>query len=165
MPMLAEEFVRAGVPFDVENRRVIDAQRIFHRREPRDLTAGLHFYCGEMHLDAHGAEADALATVRVLEGQFERYPDLPREMDALHDYCNPRDPNWVDRLGRLKWSKGRVVLNFGKRKGTPLQDLVEKDPGFIKWMLRSDFPRDTLKIVEDAIEGRWPEPPAGNADS
>ena len=159
LPMLAEEFVRAGVPFDAGNRRIIDAQRIFHRREPRDLAAGLRFYCGEMHLNAHGAEADALATIRVLEGQFERYPDLPREMDSLHDYCNPRDPKWVDRIGRLKWSDDQVVLNFGKKKGTPLRDLVEEDPGFIKWMLRSDFPRDTLAIVRDAIEGRWPDPP------
>jgi len=159
IPMLAEEFFRAEINFDTDSRRVIDVQRIFHRREPRDLSAALSFYCGEMHLNAHGAEADVLATIRVLEGQFEKYSDLPADMDELDDYCNPRNPLWVDRAGRLKWENNEVVLNFSKKKGTPLRDVIEQDPGFIKWMLRSDFPRDTKQIVEDATQGTWPEPP------
>jgi DNA polymerase-3 subunit epsilon len=159
IPMLAEEFIRCGIKFDVDSRRLIDAQRIFHRREPRDLTAALSFYCGELHMGAHGAEADVLATIQVLEGQFAKYQDLPGEMDSLHDYCNPRDPSWVDRQGRLKWSGGKVALNFGKKKGQLLRRIVEEDPGFIKWMLRSDFPADTRQIVQDAMQGIWPEPP------
>ena len=159
IPMLVEEFRRAGRDFDVEGRRVIDVQRIYHRREPRDLTAALAFYCGEMHLDAHGAEADTQATIRVLESQLQRYPDLPPDIEGLDAYCNPRDPSWADRAGRLKWSDKTIVLNFGKKKGTPLSEIIEGDPGFIKWMLRSDFPRDTKDIVEKAAEGIWPEPP------
>ena len=159
VPILAEEFLRVRMEFKLDGRRILDAQRIFHRREPRDLTAALQFYCGEMHLDAHGAEADALATLRVLEGQFEKYPDLPEDMNALHDYCNPRDPDWVDSTGKLRWVSGNIVLNFGRKKDTPLRDLLRDDPGFVKWMLRSDFPRDVQDILRDTMEGKWPKPP------
>lgn len=163
IPMLVEEFTRAGIKFEVDSRRLIDAQRIFHQKEPRDLSAALSFYCGETHMGAHGAEADVLATINVLEGQFTKYPDLPGEMDALHDFCNPRDPSWVDSQGRLKWSGGEVALNFGKKKGQLLRRIVEEDQGFIKWMLRSDFPADTRQIVQDAMHGIWPDAPkSGN---
>jgi len=165
VPLLAEEFLRVGLQFVTEGRRVVDAQRIFHRREPRDLTAALAYYCGEMHVDAHGAEGDALATLRVLESQIERYPDLPRDMAELAAYCDPRDPSWVDKAGRLKWADGEVVLNFGRKKGTPLRAVIEEDPGFIKWLLRSDFPRDTQEIVEKATQGTWPKPTAPTGTS
>jgi DNA polymerase-3 subunit epsilon len=160
IPMLVEEFARVGVPFRVDGRRVIDAQRIFHRREPRDLTAAVRFYCGGEHTDAHGAEADATATLRVLEGEFAKYPDLPRDMDALAAYCSPRRPEWVDDAGKLRWLNGEVVLNFGQRKGTPLRELIQRDPKYIRWMLTCDMPRSTQEIVRNAAEGRWPDPPA-----
>jgi len=157
IPMLAEEFSRAGINFEIESRRILDAQRIYHRKEPRDLSAALKFYCGEEHTNAHGAEADVIATIKVFDGQIERYPDLPHDMDELDDYCNQRNPTWVDRTGRLRWLNGEVALNFGKKKDMLLKDTIKNDPGFIKWMLRSDFPADTRKIIEDAIEGRWPQ--------
>lgn len=160
IPMLTEEFLRAGIRFDVEAHRVIDVQRIFHRREPRDLSAALAFYCGELHLDAHGAEADVNATIRVLEGQFERYADLPRTVEELDDYCNPRDPSWVDRTGRLRWADGEIAINFGRKKGATLRGLIADDPKFVNWILRSDFPRDTREIIEGALRGTWPEAPA-----
>ena len=168
IPMLTEEFFRAGIRFEWEHRRIIDVQRIYHRKEPRDLTAALAFYCNEMHLDAHGAVADVDATIRVLEAQCGRYTDLPSDMDGLDAYCNPRQPGWVDRTGRLKWQNGEVVLNFGKRKGTPLRQIVEGDTNFVNWMLRSDFPRDVKEILMDAMQGKWPVPPkeeAGNDKS
>lgn len=159
VPLLQEEFGRAGVTYDIENVRLIDAQRIFHRKEPRDLTAALAFYRGEMHLDAHGAESDVAATISVLEGEFARYSDLPRDPDELHEFCNPRKPGWVDRTGRLKWVNRQVAINFGRRKGELLRDIVRNDPNYIKWMLRSDFPKDVRKIVSDAVDGTWPKPP------
>jgi DNA polymerase-3 subunit epsilon len=160
IPMLTEEFLRAGLRFTPDGRRIVDAQRIFHKREPRDLAAALAFYCGEMHLGAHGAEADALATIHVLEGQFQRYSDLPHDIVALDKYCDPRDPSWVDRSGRLRWRENEVVLNFGRKKGELLREIIAKDPDFVKWMLRSDFPADFREIIVHAAEGKWPQPPA-----
>lgn len=159
LPMLSEECLRCGTTFSLEGRRVIDCQRIFHQREPRDLSAALAFYCGRTHSDAHGAQADADATLHVLEGQLERYRDLPRDLDALHAYCDPRHPAWADTTGKLKWVDGELRLNFGQRKGTPLRKLVAENDKYLNWMLRSDFPRDTKKIVENAIAGQWPPPP------
>lgn len=160
--MLMEEFQRAGLAFDADGRRLIDAQRIFHRREPRDLSAALAFYCGELHLNAHGAEADVFATIRVLEGQYERYADLPHDVEALHEYCNPKRPGWVDQAGRLRWEGNEVVLNFGRKKGVALRTLVRSEPDFIKWILKSDFPADTRRIVADAMQGIWPTKPAAD---
>jgi DNA polymerase-3 subunit epsilon len=159
IPMLAEEFLRARIKCNLDNRRVIDPQRVYHKREPRDLTAALAFYCGEMHIGAHGAEADALATIRVLEGQYEKYHDLPADIDELHNYCNQRDPSWVDQMGRLRWANGEIVLNFGRKKDTPLKTIIETDPSFIKWILKGDFPRDMQEIISKAAEGEWPKPP------
>lgn len=164
IPMLAAEFERANIPFDLDTRRVVDAQRIYHRREPRDLTAALAYYCGEAHVNAHGAEADAIATIRVLEGQFAKYADLPSGVDDLDHYCNPRDPSWVDRAGRFKWADGEIVCNFGKKAGVKLKELVATDPGFIKWILRSEFPPDTQELMRHALEGRYPAPPAPDGE-
>jgi len=158
IPMLVEEFLRVNINFDLERRRVIDAQRIYHKREPRDLSAALAYYCGEMHLGAHGAEADALATLQVFEGQFRKYTDLPRDIEALDKYCNPREPDWVDRTGKLRWVDGEIVLNFSRKKGESLRSLIDRDPGFINWMLRGDFPRDVQEIVLNAKQGKWPKP-------
>jgi len=160
IPMLIEEFARAKVTFNVETRRVLDVQRIFHRKEPRNLTAALKFYCGDAHLDAHGAKADVLATIRVFKGQIEHYPELPRSIAELDSYCNPQNPTWTDRTGRLKWSANRIVINFGKNKGKLLKAMIEEDPGFINWLLKSDFPADTREIITNAQKGIWPEPPA-----
>jgi len=163
VPILVEEFLRNNIKFDIEGRRIIDAQRIFHRKEPRDLSAALVFYCGEMHLGAHGAEADALATLHVFEGEFQRYADLPQEIDKLDEFCNPREPGWVDRNGKLKWDNGEVVLNFSRKKGESLRYLIENDPGFLKWILKGDFPRDMQEVVKNAMRGKWPEPPRDGA--
>lgn len=163
IPMLAEEFNRCNMPFVVEGRRIIDAQRIFHRREPRDLSAALRFYCNELHLGAHGAIDDVLATIRVIEGQFERYKDLPRDMAALHDYINPRDPAWLDSTGKLKWVEGEIVINFGRNQGRKLKELARSEPNFLRWMIGKSFPRDVTDIIEEALKGKFPPPPAAVA--
>lgn len=161
IPILCEEMIRAGLVTDLAERRVVDMQRIFHQREPRDLSAALKFYCGELHLDAHGATADVMATIRVLEGQMQKYPDLPHSVDELSGYCDFRKPDWVDRTGKLRWKDGEVVLGFGKRQGEVLKDLIVNDPGYIDWMLKSNFPRDTHDIVRAAIDGKWPKKTGG----
>lgn len=160
IPLLIEEMARAKIRFEVESRKVVDAQRIFHQQEPRDLTAALAFYCNEMHLGAHGAMPDVTATMCVIDAQLKRYNQLPRDLPALDSYCNPRDPNWVDRSGRLKWINKTVAINFGKKKGVALDTLIRDDPGFIKWILKSDFPSDVKEIVAQGQRGEWPEPPS-----
>lgn len=159
IPMLAEEFSRAGIIFDPDRRRLLDAQRIFHTREPRDLTAALKFYCGDVHADAHGAEADVRATLNVLLGQFKRYPDLPTDMETLDKTFNPTDPFNADRSGRLRWVDGELTVNFGKKKGFKVRDLVMDDPGFLKWIIKNDFPQDTRQICDNALKGVYPQPP------
>ena len=156
VPLLIAEFARAGLKFPIEGRRIVDAQRIFHRREPRDLTAALRFYCGEAHANAHGAEADAIATLRVIEGQFEKYADLPTDVDELDEYCAVRDIDCVDRAGRFKWVNDEVVINFGQKAGQPLRDLVARESGLLKWILRGEFPPDTKEVVQNALEGKYP---------
>ncbi len=164
IPMLCEEFKRAGVPFDTESRKVVDAQRIFHQKEPRDLEAALKFYCNREHVGAHGAEADVIATIDVLMGELDMYQDIPDTVEELDLFCNPIDPTWVDRSGRLKWQNGEVVLNFSQKKGQRLKDVAAFDSGFMKWILKSDFPQDTKKIVADALNGKYPEPPKGKEE-
>ena len=159
IPMLCEEFLRAGVPFESESRWVLDAQRIFHTREPRDLSAALAFYCGRAHVDAHGAEGDVRATREVLLGQFRKYPDLPTDLETIDRMLNPRDPFDADRSGRFRWVDGEVTVNFGKKKGARLRELVKQDPGFLKWILKNDFPQDTRRLAENALAGIFPEPP------
>jgi DNA polymerase III subunit epsilon len=159
IPMLLAEFQRVGVPFSMEGRRVIDVQRIFHMKEPRDLTAALQFYCDEAHEGAHGALDDVEATLRVLDAQLERYDDLPADMDGLHELLNPRDPSWADSQGKIRWQDGELVINFGQKQGVRIKQLVLNDPGYLEWILRRDFPDDTKDLIRNAINNRYPAPP------
>lgn len=159
IPMLMEEFTRAEIPFSTEGRRIIDVQRIFHKKEPRDLTAALRFYCGDEHTGAHGALADVDATLRVLEAQFERYTDLPHDLDEIDALCNPKDPAWADATGKLKWQDGTLTVNFGQKQGLSLRELVLNEPGYLEWILKKDFPDDTKTLVRDALNNRYPSAP------
>lgn len=159
IPLLAEEFTRAGKSFSMEGRRVIDAQKIFHRMEPRTLTAALMFYCGTDHIDAHGALADVEATIQVLDGQFEKYASLPADIQELDQFCSPKDPSFVDRGGKLKWHEGEVIVNFGRQQGRTLRDLAKMEPGFLRWIVDNNFPQDTRDIIANALRGKFPEPP------
>ncbi len=157
IPLLAEEFSRVDIQFKPEERRLLDAQRIYHVKEPRDLGAALQFYCNREHTDAHGALADTKATLDVILGQFQRYPELPHSMPQIDTLFNQLDPLNVDRAGRFRWFEGQIVVNFGKKKGAKLKELVETDPGFIKWIIKNDFPQDTRKLCEDALKGIYPK--------
>jgi len=165
IPLLVEEFLRAQIRFDVSDRNVIDMQRIYHKKEPRDLSAALRFFCNETLEGAHGAEADTLAAAKVLEAQLVRYADLPRDISKLDAFCNPRDADWADSSGRLKWANGELAINFGKRKGVPVSTLVKQDPGYLRWILRGDFPRDTQDLVRRSLGGETVKPGAGGKQS
>ena len=136
---------------------MIDVQRIYHKKEPRTLAAALQFYCGEKHTDAHGSEEDARATMKVLEAQLEKYDDLPTTVAALEQYANPKDPTFVVGSGKLRWRNGEVSIGFGQKSGTSLRTLADKDPGYLKWIIRGNFEREVKDIVSDALEGTFLE--------
>jgi DNA polymerase-3 subunit epsilon len=161
IPCLEEEFARVGINFASSARRHLDVQRIYHRKEPRDLTAAVRFYCGRGHEGAHGAEADTQATLDVLKAQLARYDDLPRSVAELDEYLVPRDPLNADRNGLVRWRDGDWCVNFGKKKGEPLKKLLLNEPNYLKWILKGDFDTDVRMIVQDLLEnGRLPPAPA-----
>lgn len=159
VPILHEEFARAGVKFELAGRSVIDTCTIFKTNERRNLAAAYAFYSEKDLEGAHGAGADTLATMEILLKQMERYGALPRTAPGLHEYCG--DPSWVDEDGKFKWRDGKVVFNFGKHAGSPLREVAEAAPGYLDWMLEQDFPDETLAIVRGAKQGRFPGPDAG----
>jgi len=147
LPVLRAEFLRAGVPFDISERRLVDAQRIFFSREPRHLAAAARFYCQTDHAGAHGALADAEMTLRVLEGQLVRYPDLPRSVPELHDaFCAGLDQD-MDPEGRFRMVNGEPTVNFGKNRGRLLRDLSREEPGFLRWIIKGDFSEPVKEIA------------------
>ena len=152
MRVLDAEFRRAGHWFSIDDRAVVDALAIYFDREPRDLTAAVRHYRNHDLKDAHSAEADTLAAMEVLLGQLERYGDLPRDLRELDIISAPRrvDENWIDEHGLLIWIENEVCLNFGKFKGTHLQEVVSEAPDYLDWMLKGDFPEDVKAAITKA---------------
>ena len=160
VPCLEEEFARAGRNFESSARRHVDVQRIYHKKEPRDLSAAVRFYLGRDHAGAHGAEADARATLDVLKAQMSRYADLPQTVGEMDEYLVPHDPLNADRMGMLRWRDGELTVNFGKKKGEPLKRLMLNEPNFLRWMLKGDFDTEVKMIVRDLMDnGRLPPAP------
>jgi DNA polymerase-3 subunit epsilon len=159
LPLLRREFERAGVPFSLEGRAVVDAMEIFKVKEPRTLRAAYRFYCGKSREDLHSAGADVLACAEILDAQLLRYDDLPREPAAL-DALFRADRNWIDAEGKFAWRGDEVVVNFGRLRGTALRALAETDKGYLEWILAADFPADAKEIARNALAGRFPERPA-----
>ena len=147
VPLLVDEFLRAGIEFDIRGRKLIDVQHIFHKMEQRTLSAAYKFYCNQELIDAHSAEADVRATYEVLEAQLERYSDqLQPDAAFLHAFCN--NSKNVDLAGRIVYDdKKREVFNFGKYKGRLVTDVFKTDPSYYDWMLKGDFSRDTKQVV------------------
>lgn len=174
VPMLAEEFLRAGVDFDFSRCRLIDAQTIFFRHEPRNLAAAYRFFTGHKMEDdfrAHRADQDTEATYRVLQGELDKYEPgkveeaslaLPNDMNVLAEESRMNDN--VDFAGRMVWEdmkdgKGKPILdkdgkprrhevfNFGKYRGWAVSDVLHRDPGYYSWMLSADFTLNTKQVL------------------
>jgi DNA polymerase III subunit epsilon len=155
IPMLQCEFERANVPFSLDGRRTVDALRIFHLKERRDLTAAYLFYCDGDHTKAHSALDDARVSWKVLQAQLKRYTDLPLDLDDLHDISTERE-RYVDRGRNFEWKEGDASFRFGVHRGTLLKDVAQEKPDYLQWMLGRDFPEDTKQIVIDALNGKFP---------
>jgi len=151
IPLLAEEFMRAGIDFDNEGLRTIDVQTIFHKMEPRNLSAAYKFYCDGNLENAHSAEADTNATFEILEAQLERY-DIDADISSLAELTD-RGHNNVDFAGRIARNDQNVeVFNFGKHKGRAVEEVFRLEPGYYNWMMKSDFPLFTKKVLKDIKE-------------
>ena len=157
LPLLANEFERAGELLQTTGVHVIDVQTIFHMKEPRDLTAALRYYCDREHAGAHGALSDVLATADVLSAQLDRYDDLPRNIADLEAVIHPKDPSWLDDEGKFVWEGNNVIITFGKHRGTSLGDLVQRERNYLEWILNGNFSTSVLSLVRDALVGKFPE--------
>lgn len=153
VPMLLDEFRRAGVAFSVESRQIVDAQMIFHREEPRDLSAAVRFYLDRTLEDAHSALADIRATAAVLGAQLARYPHLPRGLDGLHAYCDEIRPfegpveRWFDRT-----DQGNLRFRKGKHAGIELRQIAREAPDYLQWMLGlDDLEPDVKAVINEAL--------------
>ena len=146
IPLMAEEFLRAGVDFDLRKRKFIDVQVIFHKMEQRTLAAAYQFYCKKVLEDAHSAEADTLATYEILKAQLDYYEHLQNDVDYLSAFSTQNKS--VDLAGRIIYNdKDIEVFNFGKYKGEPVEEVLKKDPGYFGWILNGDFPQYTKKVL------------------
>ena len=163
VPMLSEEFARAGVDFDFSSARFIDVQNIFHKKEQRTLTAAYRFYCDKDLEGAHSANADTRATYEVLMAQLDRYPDLENSIGYLADF-SAMNRN-VDLMGRLVYDENRrEIINFGKYKGQAAEDVLRRDMGYLGWILQGDVPSDTKRCFQ-AIRARIDSRHPGKATS
>jgi DNA polymerase-3 subunit epsilon len=164
IPMLTKEFERAGFSYNVDSRRIIDASTIFREKERRNLSAAYKFYCGKDLVDAHSALADAEATLDVLLGELDRYPDLPRDPAGLHEYCRGTDKNSVDPEGKLVWRDGEAFFNFGKYRYRSLADVARTEMDYLDWIIhKADFSKELVEICQRAKMGQFPRraaPPA-----
>ena len=159
IPMLVEEFYRAGINFDVKNSKIIDVQNIFHKMEQRNLIAAYKFYCGKELIDAHSAEADTIATYEVLKAQLERYEDT-KYKDKKGNISTPilndvkslsafsYHTNNADLAGHIIFDeKNTEIFNFGKHKGKPVAEVFLKEPAYYDWMMKGEFPLSTKNII------------------
>ncbi len=146
VPLLAEELLRAGVDFDLNKFKLVDAQTIFHKMEPRNLSAAYKFYCKKELENAHSAEADVMATFEVLDAQVGHYPDLPKDVAGLSDFSYHN--KFADLAGMIHFDEDdQEIFAFGKYKGQRVKDVFTKDIGYYGWIQNADFPLYTKKIL------------------
>lgn len=149
IPLLVEEFLRAGITLDMKNRRMVDVQHVFHMMEKRTLGAAYKFYCKKELIDAHSAKADALATFEILEAQTSHYPDLGNTLDDILKFTGEEEV--VDFARRMVMDNGVEIFNFGKYKGRPVSDVLKAEPQYYDWMMKGDFPLHTKQKLTEIL--------------
>lgn len=146
IPLLAEELLRAEVDLDLKKSQSVDVQTIFHKMEKRTLGAAYKFYCDKNLDDAHSAEADTNATYEVLLAQLDKYEELENDVKALAEFSSHK--TFADFAGFVGFDKdGREIFTFGKYKGTLVEEVLDKEPGYFGWLLNADFPLYTKKVL------------------
>lgn len=149
IPLLVEEFLRAGLEFEIGTRKLLDVQKVFHMMEQRTLSAAYKFYCNKTLDGAHSAEVDATATWEVLEAQLERYPQLGNSVDSVLKFIG--EEQIVDFARRFVFQDGIEVFNFGKHKGRPVTDVLKSEPQYYDWMMKGDFPLHTKQKLTEIL--------------
>jgi DNA polymerase-3 subunit epsilon len=149
IPLLVEEFLRTGLEFEMNSRRLLDVQRIFHMMEQRTLAAAYKFYCNKTLEGAHSAEVDAIATWEVLEAQLEKYPQLGDNIDSIIKFIG--DDQIVDFARRFILSNGVEIFNFGKHKGKAVVEVLKAEPQYYDWMMKGDFPLHTKQKLTEIL--------------
>jgi DNA polymerase-3 subunit epsilon len=148
IPLLAEEMLRAEVDFSMKNRRSVDVQTIFHKKEARNLEAGYRFYCNKKLENAHSAEADVRATYEILQAQVERYDDLENDIQALSEFSSHRKR--ADFAGFILYDEdGDEIFSFGKYKGRKVAEVLQVNQGYYSWLINADFPLYTKKVLTE----------------
>lgn len=148
IPLLMEEFLRAGVEFDTKDRKFVDVQGIFHKKEERTLSAAYKFYCGKSLENAHSAEADINATYEILEAQLEKYPDLKGDTAYLHNFTSRS--RRADFAGRFVYNdKNIIVFNFGKHAGKSAEEVFRTEPSYYSWMMNGEFSLHTKRVITE----------------
>ncbi len=149
IPLLMEEFLRAGIHFDMSNRRMVDVQHVFHMMEKRTLAAAYQFYCSKDLSDAHSAEADAMATWEILEAQTIRYQNIGNTIESILQFTG--EEKIVDFARRMMMDNDVEVFNFGKYKGRPVADVLKAEPQYYDWMMKGDFPLHTKQKLTEIL--------------
>ncbi|CAL2084517.1 3'-5' exonuclease [Tenacibaculum dicentrarchi] len=148
IPVLAEELMRAGIDFDMTDRKAVDVQVIFHKKEQRTLSAGYQFYCGKELVGAHGAEADTNATYEILLAQLDKYEDIQNTVDALSEYST--HGKRADFAGFILINEeNQEIFSFGKYKGRTVEEVFKENPGYNSWIQNADFPLYTKKVLRE----------------
>ncbi|NCT95286.1 MAG: 3'-5' exonuclease [Chitinophagaceae bacterium] len=149
IPMLVEEFLRSGMEFSVEGKKLVDVQKVFHMMEQRTLSAAYKFYCQKTLEGAHSAEVDATATWEVLEAQVERYPQIGNTVDSIVKFTGEDDI--IDFARRFVRENGVEVFNFGKHKGKPVAQVLKEEPQYYDWMMKGDFAMNTKQKLTEML--------------
>jgi DNA polymerase-3 subunit epsilon len=149
IPMLIEEFLRAGIEFSTEGRKFVDVQKIFHKMEERTLSAAYKFYCQKILEGAHSAEADAQATYEILEAQVTRYPQMGATVDSIVQFTG--EDEMVDFARRFIKENGIEIFNFGKHKGKTVEKVLREEPQYYDWMMKGDFAMNTKQKLTEIL--------------
>ncbi len=149
IPMLIEEFLRVGIEFSVDGKKLVDVQKVFHLMEQRTLSAAYKFYCQKTLDGAHSAEVDATATWEVLEAQVEKYPQIGNTVESIVKFTGEDDI--VDFARRFVKDKGVEVFNFGKHKGKPVVQVLKEEPQYYDWMMKGNFAMNTKQKLKEIL--------------